>query len=63
MFPILLFQIFYLIMSVYVWCMCAWVQGLQKAEEDIISSGARLTGSCELLDVGAGTQTQDLCKN
>lgn len=39
------------------------VQGLQKAEEDIISSGARLTGCCELLDVGAGTQTQDLCKN
>lgn len=36
---------FNLIMSAYVWCMCAWVQDLQKAEECIISSGARLTGS------------------
>lgn len=31
---------FFLIMSAYVWCMCARVQDLQKAKEGIISSGA-----------------------
>lgn len=34
-----------------------------RPEEGILSSGAEVTGGCELLDMSAGNETRVLCKS
>lgn len=44
------------------WCMVMWVQIFIGPEEGIWSLGTGVTVSCELPYLGAGNQTQVLCK-
>ena len=48
-------------MCMYV-CHCVWV-AMEATAEGIEFSGAQVTGSCELPDVGAGNGTWVLAKN
>lgn len=47
----------------HLWIVCVCVQWCWRPEESVRSSGARVTGGCELTDVGAVSWTQVFYKS